>query len=103
MQVVAAIVLGGEPIGMVRITRQFVEVEHSVEMAWRSDPCINRLPVSFRFGTGMVERRAYERHDGRTEHLNTMRVSAPDHLFVCADDSMYLFLVLRGRHIAVLC
>jgi len=41
MQVVAAIVIMAEPVGMNRITQQQIEVDDSVEHAARPDPIVD--------------------------------------------------------------
>src|SRR5579859_7133154 len=86
---------------MLGISRDLVEINHSVEMPCGSNPFIYRLPVRFRWWTRMVVVRAGEWQDGRADHLDAMRVRTDDHLRVGCDHSVHQTGVLGFGDIVV--
>src|SRR5689334_22865477 len=100
MQVISGIELRQQPIGMIWIARELVEINERIEVARGSDPCIQGLTVCFGVGARMVKRGTHKRRYGRAEHLNAMRVSARDDLFVGADKATHLSLMFGRWHVA---
>ena len=105
MERIAAIISGPQPIGASGIAGGAVEIDQPVEMARPAYPGIDRLPVRFILGIGMIIIIADEGHDGGADHLDPARMGASDDLAIGADDAgdMGLVILDTDRRLAGQC
>ncbi len=97
MQVVAGVVRGEQPLRILRVACHQVEINHGVEVARRANPFVHCLAIGFGRCAGVIELRADKRQKRSAEHLDAVRASASDDLFVRGDDAPHQRVVLGLR------
>jgi len=98
---IAGIECGLQTVGMIRIARDLIEVDHRVEVAGSSNPFVHGLPVGLTGRSGVIVARTGKRQQRRTDHFDAMRVSASDDLLVGADHPPNQGLVFGALDIAI--
>ena len=83
---IARVVGCKEPIGLLFVSRHFVEVYDCIKVARGPNPSIDGLAVCFAIPTGMVVPRPDERQNGCTNHFDAVHVSAGNDLLIGGDD-----------------
>src|SRR5215472_13906222 len=90
-----------QAIRMPWVTHRLIEVDHCIEVAWCADPAVHGLAVCLTRSSGVIKRRADERKNRCTDHLDAMSMRSRNNLLVGAEDSTNERLMLCRRHVAV--
>jgi len=86
VEVVSAVVVGAEAVGLARVARYGVEVDDCVEVAGGANPLVDGLAVGFAARARVVVIGAYVGRDGCADDAESVRVGAGDDLFVGGND-----------------
>src|SRR5579872_3507146 len=86
MQMIARVVGGKESLGMLGIPRQFVEIDHAIEMPGSPNPVVDGLTVGIRTMQRMIVFGPDKRKNRRTEYAHSVGVRAKDNLLICGKD-----------------
>src|SRR5215467_12120769 len=101
MKTIAGIELWKQAIGMLRVARDFVEVDQRVEVPGRSNPLVDRLPVRLAARSWVVVLRTGKGKQGSANHLDSVRVRAGHDLLVGSDHAAHQRIVFILGDLAI--